>query len=466
MCLQLITALVAAFAARAAAEEPRTCGAIQEGVCYYGEELSTLENEDLTLDECCSKCLSVDGCVAYRMFKPDGDARPGCTLLASHNASDGDMEDLEDTACTSGALVPVPTLVDGGESCGSDADGTLECATGFYCQRWNPWYYQCVPNPERCGAPEVGVDFFGDDLRSVKDLEPWECCDACADDQECTAYTFDYKNGRSVCYLKRGTGERIERKGAMPGTVRRDGWEKDDDARDDGAVGPSGNCGNAVDGALRCTDRYYCHPWNAWYYQCVAVPERCGVPTTDFGFDGDDLATVKDLTTPECCDQCVDAPECVAFTYVSSNADGRAACHLKSGTGVKKRMKGAIAVVMADRAPSCSTKADESCGDKTGTRCCPSDTYCQPWNQWYYQCVSTPPQCSTQLTDVEFQGDDLETRRGLKPEECCAACDETEGCVAYTFANEIAGQPACYLKSSSVGRAHKLGSVSGIVDAR
>jgi len=227
-----------------------------------------------------------------------------------------------------------------------------------------------------------------------------------------------------------------------------------------------GNCGNDASGAQACKAGAYCQPWNPWYYQCVAVPTNCGAPEVDVDYNGDDLKTVKDVQPEECCNQCLALGKCTAYTFVNYNADGRSACYLKSGTGTKTALKGAVSVFVASTNPKCANKVGAMCGDASGTTCCPSGAYCQPWNKWYYQCIATPKQCSKQKTDVDFYGNDLGVKYALSPDQCCDQCAATAGCVAYTFVNDNPGRTACYLKSSTAGKKRKVGCVSGVVNRR
>ena len=94
---------------------------------------------------------------------------------------------------------------------------------------------------------------------------------------------------------------------------------------------------------------------------------------------------------------------------------------------------------------SCSTPSYGNCGNaQTAPACCASGQYCQPWNDGYYQCITTPPQCAKQYTNVDLYGNDIKTVYGVQPDQCCAECAATAGCKAYTFVNNNPGSPACY----------------------
>ncbi|EGZ06587.1 hypothetical protein PHYSODRAFT_532067, partial [Phytophthora sojae] len=296
---------------------------------------------------------------------------------------------------------------------------------GNYCQPWNPDYFQCRPELAQCGTPEVGVDFYGDDLFDVVGLRfPDECCDECAATSGCIAFTFiNYDwDDQTHCYQKSATGTKKGVPGAVSTVVTSACHTQS-----------GGYCGNDK-GTLCCPDTTYCQPWNSQYYQCIDTPERCPTQLTDVDFYGNDMG--------------------VSFGGYPWDA-----------IGTKKSIPGAVsAAVTSPRTSSCSTQVGGYCGNKDWSSCCPYGSYCQPWNSGYYQCVKAPKYCSTQLTDVDFHGNDLGVVYGLHPTGCCEKCTQTAGCVAYTFVNDHPGKPACYLKSSIDGKRRSVEAVSGKVD--
>jgi hypothetical protein len=125
-----------------------------------------------------------------------------------------------------------------------------------------------------------------------------------------------------------------------------------------------------------------------------------------------------------------------------------------------------LVATVATTALACDTPSFGSCGNAaSGSTCCPSGQYCQPWNPYYYQCIEAPAQCPQQFTDTELYGDDLATLYGIQPADCCAKCAATEGCKAYTFINNQAGSPVCYLKKGTGVNTKNVGAVSGILGA-
>ncbi|RLN55363.1 hypothetical protein BBJ29_006839 [Phytophthora kernoviae] len=206
-----------------------------------------------------------------------------------------------------------------------------------------------------------------------------------------------------------------------------------------------GNCGSDSAGANCCQSNQYCQPWNSNYYQCLDLPAKCTQQFPNIDFNGDDLETIYGLQPGECCTKCSETSGCKAYTFVNNNP-GRPACYLKKGTGTRKSSAGAVSGIVSTTTPTptptptptCNTPANGFCGTSTGTTCCPSGYYCQPWNDNYYQCIQPPSKCAKQRTDTDFYGNDIKT---VNP-----------------------GQPVCYLKSSAGTASTKIGAVSGTLN--
>uniref|UniRef100_K3WJD0 Apple domain-containing protein n=1 Tax=Globisporangium ultimum (strain ATCC 200006 / CBS 805.95 / DAOM BR144) TaxID=431595 RepID=K3WJD0_GLOUD len=217
-------------------------------------------------------------------------------------------------------------------------------------------------------------------------------------------------------------------------------------------------------GSSPCAASDYCQPWNPGFYQCRAEPLRCGTQQVGVDFYGDDLTTQYGLFPEQCCDKCADTEGCKAYTFVNYNSDGKTACYLKKGTGAKRYVEGVVSAEVIIPKIACSTPLGASCGNSQGTQCCPTGSYCQPWNSGYYQCIQKPAKCSLQLTNTDFYGNDMGTAYGLSPAACCDKCTQTTGCKAYTFVNSNSdGKTVCYLKSSTVGKRTSVGMISGVV---
>lgn len=225
-------------------------------------------------------------------------------------------------------------------------------------------------------------------------------------------------------------------------------------------------CGTQATGSRCCPVGEYCQPWTPFYYQCVPVPVQCFTPQVGVSFTGNEMATAYNLQSADCCSLCAQTAGCKAYTFVNSNADGRTRCSLKSSTGAVAFVSGAVsAIVINPVIASCANRVMSLCGSKAnGVSCCPSGSYCQPWDWQYYQCIPNPARCSVQLPGYDFYGNDMGTVYGLSPSDCCTRCANTTGCKGYTFVNDNPGATACYLKRSLAGRIASVGVVSGVVN--
>ncbi|DAZ97514.1 TPA: hypothetical protein N0F65_009782 [Lagenidium giganteum] len=77
-----------------------------------------------------------------------------------------------------------------------------------------------MPAPAMCSQQLTNVDLYGDDLQTVYGVQPSDCCAKCAETSGCKAYTFVNSNpGQPACYLKRGTGSRRTKVGAVSGIL-------------------------------------------------------------------------------------------------------------------------------------------------------------------------------------------------------------------------------------------------------
>ncbi|KAF4030340.1 PAN domain [Phytophthora infestans] len=344
-----------------------------------------------------------------------------------------------------------------GGPCGdSSRPREMNCCDYGYCQPWNSGYYQCIDKPELCPNQETDIDYNGSDLQTIYGIQPDACCAKCADTSGCAAYTFVNQNsdGRTACYLKTSTAGRVEKKGAVSAAY------KDFNASCQAKLWHS--CGNS-NGVTCCPDNAYCQPWDSKYYQCIGRPDKCPDQEVDVDFYGNDLQTIYGLYPTDCCERCTKTSGCAAYTFINENADGRTACYLKSSTAGRRAKKGAVSAAYKDfTEPTCPAKIGDSCGNSnSGPTCCPSGSFCQPWNAGYYQCVAAPEWCPDVQVGVDYYGDDLSMKKGLQPDLCCQACLDDAKCKALTFVSKNDdGQSACYLKTGFGTRKSHPGAIS------
>src|SRR5690606_14457990 len=72
---------------------------------------------------------------------------------------------------------------------------------------------QSSPVPERRGIVHENIDFFGGDLRMLRDTTLEICTNACLSDPACQALTFN--TSAAACFLKTGLSERMSFIGAV-----------------------------------------------------------------------------------------------------------------------------------------------------------------------------------------------------------------------------------------------------------
>jgi hypothetical protein len=211
--------------------QPAQCTQQLPNIDLYGNDIKTVYG--LQPDACCTECTKTPGCKAYT-FVNSNPGQPACYLknaVGTQSASVGAVSGIVNGGVTPPpptTTAPPPTTTtpappgcataDFGK-CG-DSNGTTCCPKGFYCQPWNPTYYQCVKPPARCSTQLTDTDFYGNDIKTVSVSLPTDCCDACAATPGCKAYTYvNYNPGSPACYLKSSAGTPTRLVGGVSGTL-------------------------------------------------------------------------------------------------------------------------------------------------------------------------------------------------------------------------------------------------------
>ncbi|KAJ0394404.1 hypothetical protein ATCC90586_009382 [Pythium insidiosum] len=404
---------------------PDGCSDMETDVDYYGNDLARIVG--IQPWDCCRECQQRPDCQAFTFRNQAG---PACYLKSSAAGR------IRSPGAVSGRKRQCPTKP--GQQCGSAAAGAGCCAAGSYCQPWDSQFYQCVDVPPGCGAMEPDVDYYGEDLKSLRGGYPWDCCAACQSDPECRYFTFINVSPFSdvpMCYLKRGGSGRRRLVGAVSGKRL-----TEPTCRPVGApCGPDACCqGDA-----------FCQPSaSSQSAACAATPGGCTRMETDVDLYGNDLAQYAGVSLGDCCALCQWIDACRFFTHRASTPNGPT-CFLKSSDSGRTR---AVGVVSGKRLalPPPPTRPPT-----------PPPTTATP---------APPGRCPRQLKQIYFHGFDLANATVATPAECCVLCAATSRCTLFTHAvSRSAGTQRCLLKSqagekTNYGDSRDLTVVSGFLD--
>ncbi|OWZ21204.1 hypothetical protein PHMEG_0004274 [Phytophthora megakarya] len=299
-----------------------------------------------------------------------------------------------------------------------------------------------------CGAQLKNIYYHGFNLQTSTVRNATACCDLCTAYDGCVLYTYfqSSSTGQSLCYLKSGAGEKTN-------------------YADSSSV-------TAVSAFMVSTTT---PTPTSTPTPTTSTPSTCDEQLTGVFYNDYTLYEFSIDSADQCCEYCsqLAVEGCVLYTLYVSKSENVNRCLLKSAAGtttnyttsddltVVSAFLPASATVTPTPTSACAAEG-EYCGNAQGTMCCESDSYCQPWNTYYYQCIGLPEGCGNLETDIDYYGNDLSSALTLYPWQCCSLCQATEGCNAYTFVNLDPAGPTCYLKTSSAGRVANVGALSGV----
>ncbi|KAG2513454.1 hypothetical protein JM18_008477 [Phytophthora kernoviae] len=301
-----------------------------------------------------------------------------------------------------------------------------------------------------CGFQIKNTYYHGFNLKTVNVDDATECCDLCTAYDGCVLYTYFYSSstGQSICYLKSGAGEKTN-------------------YADSSSV-------TAVSAFM--TQATQSPTPTITPTPTTVAPSICNEQLERVFYNDYTIYEFTIDSVDECCEYCslLASKGCVLYSLYVSKSEGVKRCLLKSAAGEATNytnsddltVVSAFLIIEETPAPTptteCTVAEGQYCGNAQGTTCCESDSYCQPWNTNYYQCIELPDGCSDLETDVDYYGNDLSSALTLYPWLCCSLCQETEGCNAYTFVNLDPAGPTCYMKTSAAGRVASIGALSGV----
>ncbi|KAJ0397241.1 hypothetical protein ATCC90586_001457 [Pythium insidiosum] len=221
-----------------------------------------------------------------------------------------------------------------GAWCGSDDVGYVPqaCSPQQYCQRLDPFRYQCLPRDPWCGEPQLGVEFTGHLIdRMMGQSIPQSCCNKCHENEQCVAYTQltdDWGRGNSTCIL----WGRVD-----AGKDQRNLWATSAfiDRTAPCAAPSHAMCGRFSSGMTCCPTGEFCQPFGDAYHQCQRVAPQCSRPKLGNAFSYTNIYVGLGLNAEVCCEACAMTPGCDAYTY-DYYEGGRGECALKKSTGGAK----------------------------------------------------------------------------------------------------------------------------------
>ncbi|KAL3659009.1 hypothetical protein V7S43_015894 [Phytophthora oleae] len=286
-----------------------------------------------------------------------------------------------------------------------------------------------------------GVDYLGNDLKSVSGVQVSDCCTLCSQTSGCGAFTWtSYLGG--TCWLKSAKG----------------------------------NTAN-----------------NAAATSAVLVPDQPGCALKDgVDYQNHDIANVKSSNAGACCSICATWPDCNAFTWSDFNGG---TCWLKSQKGTEVPKAGVKSAEVTNTVGKCTLQYDTDFVDndigntpgKNPGECC---GICNNWSgcrsfSWSNlnggtcwlksakgqivnkagvvssQLLDNPPPSCNLEANIDYVDNDLANVPGPNPGSCCDKCRQKVGCHAFSWSNQNSG--TCWLKTGKGSTAVKNGVTSAVV---
>ncbi|OQR95823.1 cysteine protease family C01A [Thraustotheca clavata] len=207
------------------------CGPVRSDTDYSGYDLSSSPGQPA---DCCSKCSSTSGCVAYSWYQGTcylksgvGSAVSKAGVISSVLKSSNQCQQAEQNTDYSSGNDIVTIQSSQGDCCAlclQNNDCNAYSWYVGYCSlkrgRSNVTQKSGVVSSRvyRCGALERGVDYAGNDISQVAGAAPEDCCAICRQTSGCGAFSWNNYNG-GTCYLKSSKGATSSNSGVVSATL-------------------------------------------------------------------------------------------------------------------------------------------------------------------------------------------------------------------------------------------------------
>ncbi|KAG6622740.1 uncharacterized protein IUM83_09206 [Phytophthora cinnamomi] len=287
-----------------------------------------------------------------------------------------------------------------------------------------------------------GVDYVGNDIKSVSGVQVSDCCSLCSQTSGCGAFTWtNYQGG--TCWLKSAKGNTASNPAATsailvsdpPGCTINDGVDYQDNDIANVPASQAGSCCTICFSWLGCN----AFSWSDYNGGTCWLKSKKGTQVSKPGVKSAEVMNRVDMCTLQydtdfvdndigntpaddpglCCGICDNWSGCRSFSW--SNFNG-GTCWLKSAKGQTVSKSGVVSSQVQD---------------------------------------NLPPSCSLE-TNVDYVDNDISNVPGGQPGDCCDKCRATVGCHAFSWSNFNGG--TCWLKSMKGSTVSKSGVTSAVVN--
>ncbi|GLD99052.1 hypothetical protein PINS_up007770 [Pythium insidiosum] len=139
----------------------------------------------LNTESCCEACAMTPACDAYT-YDYDGTVSE-CTLKVASG-----YVRVDPSRVWASVLDPLPPCATPrGGRCGDAIAGASCCVGDSYCQPRNATVFECDARPTKCSRMFTGTSLGGDAIATIRTTNATTCCEQCAKQPPCRAFTLD-----------------------------------------------------------------------------------------------------------------------------------------------------------------------------------------------------------------------------------------------------------------------------------